>query len=103
MGTPEGARPIAEVGALPLARYLRVLGDLTRLAVIEALPLEHAASPQDAAALIAEAAFTRNPHDRYRSGLRDRLNTRMLTILPTSVADRIKTRLVGMDRGPADR
>jgi hypothetical protein len=76
---------------------------IRRVSLSSRRSLEHAASPQDATALIAEAAFTRNPHDRYRSGLRDRLNTRMLTILPTSVADRIKTRLVGMDRGTADR
>jgi DNA-binding transcriptional ArsR family regulator len=31
------ASPLAEVGAIPLARYFRVLGDPTRLAILEAL------------------------------------------------------------------
>lgn len=37
MSASATAAPLAEVGALPLARYFRVLGDPTRLAIIEAL------------------------------------------------------------------
>jgi hypothetical protein len=63
-----------------------VLGEPTRLAVIEALPGARRIGPGRAAAVIAKAALAWNPHDRYPSGLRDRPTTRMLTILPTSVA-----------------
>ncbi len=37
MSASATAAPLPEVGALPLARYFRVLGDPTRLAIIEAL------------------------------------------------------------------
>jgi len=59
-----------------------------------------AASPASAGALLAKAALARNPRERYRSGLRNRLNIRLLTALPTGVTDKIKTRIAGVARSP---
>jgi hypothetical protein len=48
------------------------------------------------AARLAEAALTARPRPRYRPGLRNRLNTRLLTMLPTRASDRIKLWITGM-------
>ena len=56
-----------------------------------------AAAPVDSiAATLARAALEPNPRARYRPGLRNRMNTRLLTTLPTRSADRIKTRIAGL-------
>jgi len=62
--------------------------------------MKAAASPDSAGALLAKAALARKPRDRYRSGLRNRLNIRLLTALPTGVTDQIKTRIAGVARSP---
>jgi NAD(P)-dependent dehydrogenase (short-subunit alcohol dehydrogenase family) len=58
--------------------------------------LKAATSVDGIAATLAEAALEPNPRTRYRPGLRNRLNTRLLTTLPTRSADRIKKRIAGM-------
>ncbi len=62
--------------------------------------LKAAASADTAGAVVAKAALASNPRDRYRPGLRSRVNTRLLTVLPTPVTDRIKTRIAGMAKAP---
>jgi NAD(P)-dependent dehydrogenase (short-subunit alcohol dehydrogenase family) len=63
--------------------------------------LQAAASVDTIAATLAEAALAARPRPRYRPGLRNRLNTRLLTTLPTGSADRIKRRIVGVATSPA--
>ncbi len=63
--------------------------------------LRAAASVDTIAATLAEAALVPCPRARYRPGLRNRLNTRLLTALPTRSADRIKIRIVGVATSPA--
>ena len=58
--------------------------------------LQAAASVDTIAATLTEAALAARPRPRYRPGLRNRLNTRLLTTLPTGSADRIKRRIVGV-------
>jgi NAD(P)-dependent dehydrogenase (short-subunit alcohol dehydrogenase family) len=60
--------------------------------------MRHASSADAVAEVIARAALTPDPGERYRPGLRNRMNVRLLTRLPASVSDGIKTRLVGMER-----
>jgi NAD(P)-dependent dehydrogenase (short-subunit alcohol dehydrogenase family) len=58
--------------------------------------LLRAAAPVDRiVGTVVEAALAPNPRARYRRGIRDRLNVRLLTTLPTGSADRIKTRIAG--------
>jgi hypothetical protein len=47
--------------------------------------LQAAASVDGIAATLASAALAPNPRPRYRPGLRNRLNTRLLTTLPDPV------------------
>ncbi len=58
--------------------------------------LKAAASVDGIAATLARAALEPNPRTRYRPGLRNRMNIRLLTTLPTRSADRIKTRVAGV-------
>jgi NAD(P)-dependent dehydrogenase (short-subunit alcohol dehydrogenase family) len=52
------------------------------------------AGPVDSvAATLMKAALEPNPRARYRPGVRSRLNTRLLTTLPTRAGDRIKMRI----------
>jgi NAD(P)-dependent dehydrogenase (short-subunit alcohol dehydrogenase family) len=60
-----------------------------------------AAAPVDGiAATLVKAALASSPRPRYRPGLRNRLNTRLLTTLPTRSSDRIKTRIAGVATSP---
>jgi NADP-dependent 3-hydroxy acid dehydrogenase YdfG len=73
--------------------------------------LKKAASVEVVAAGIANATLTRRPRARYVLGLGNRVNTRLLTRLPTRAADRTKVRIAGattsprfdLDRPPAGR
>jgi NAD(P)-dependent dehydrogenase (short-subunit alcohol dehydrogenase family) len=58
--------------------------------------LQAAAGVDPIAATLAEAALAARPRARYRPGLRNRLNTRLLTALPTRASDRIKIWITGM-------
>jgi NAD(P)-dependent dehydrogenase (short-subunit alcohol dehydrogenase family) len=59
--------------------------------------LLQAAAPVDGiAATLARAALAPNPRPRYRPGLRNRLNTWLLTASPTWSADRVRRRIAGM-------
>jgi NAD(P)-dependent dehydrogenase (short-subunit alcohol dehydrogenase family) len=58
--------------------------------------LQAAASVDTIAATLAEAALAAHPRARYRPGLRNRLNTRLLTMLPTRASDRSKIWITGM-------
>src|ERR687897_3159219 len=58
--------------------------------------LQAAASVDTIAATLTEAALAARRRARYRPGLRNRLNTRLLTTLPTGSADRIKRRIAGV-------
>jgi NAD(P)-dependent dehydrogenase (short-subunit alcohol dehydrogenase family) len=58
--------------------------------------LKGAASVDSIAATLAKAALERKPRARYRPGLRNRMNTRLLTTLRTRSTDRIKSRIAGM-------
>jgi NAD(P)-dependent dehydrogenase (short-subunit alcohol dehydrogenase family) len=58
--------------------------------------LQAAASVDTIAATLAEAALAARPRPRYRPGLRNRLNTRLLTMLPNRASDRIKIWITGM-------
>lgn len=60
--------------------------------------LDAAASADGIAATLAKAALERKPRARYRPGFRNRMNTRLLTTLPTRSADRIKSRIAGGER-----
>ncbi len=64
--------------------------------------LKAAASATSAGAVLAKAALASNPHDRYRPGLRNRLNTLLLTVLPSRVTDGIKTRIAGVADDPGE-
>ena len=55
--------------------------------------MRQAASADDVAAVIAEAATARRPRARYMPGARNRLSTGLLTMLPGRFGDRIKTRI----------
>jgi hypothetical protein len=57
--------------------------------------LRAAASVDGIAATLASAALAPNPRPRYRPGLRNRLNTLLLTTLPTRSSDRVKTWIAG--------
>jgi NAD(P)-dependent dehydrogenase (short-subunit alcohol dehydrogenase family) len=46
---------------------------------------------------IVKAATVKRPKARYVPGARNRFNVRLLTTLPTSATDRIKTRLMDLD------
>lgn len=48
---------------------------------------------EDIAGTLVKAALVPDPRPRYRRGLGNRMNTRLLTMLPTRSADRIKTRI----------
>ena len=48
------------------------------------------------AATLVKAVLDPHPRARYRPGLRNRMNTRLLTMLPTRLADRIKSKIVGV-------
>jgi NAD(P)-dependent dehydrogenase (short-subunit alcohol dehydrogenase family) len=58
--------------------------------------LQTAAPVEGIAATLATAALARRPRARYRRGLRNRLNTWLLTTLPTRASDRIKRRIAGV-------
>jgi NAD(P)-dependent dehydrogenase (short-subunit alcohol dehydrogenase family) len=58
--------------------------------------LERATAVDRVAAAIAEAALTPTPRERYRPGVRGRINEWLLTSLPTRRADRIRTRIAGL-------
>jgi NAD(P)-dependent dehydrogenase (short-subunit alcohol dehydrogenase family) len=58
--------------------------------------LRAAASVDGIAPTLAKAVLDPNPRARYRPGLRNRMNTRLLTMLPTRSEDRIKSRIAGM-------
>jgi NAD(P)-dependent dehydrogenase (short-subunit alcohol dehydrogenase family) len=61
-----------------------------------------AAAPVDGiAATLVKAALTPSPRARYRPGMRNRVNTRLLTTLPARSSDRIKTRIAGVTTSPA--
>jgi NAD(P)-dependent dehydrogenase (short-subunit alcohol dehydrogenase family) len=63
--------------------------------------LLQAAAPVDrVAAEVVKAALAANPRPRYQPGLRNRMNTALLTTLPTRAADRIKTRIAGLAKPP---
>jgi NAD(P)-dependent dehydrogenase (short-subunit alcohol dehydrogenase family) len=64
--------------------------------------LRSAAPPEDIAGTLVKAALVPDPRPRYRHGLRNRMNTRLLTMLPTWSADRIKARIARVEdtRGP---
>jgi NAD(P)-dependent dehydrogenase (short-subunit alcohol dehydrogenase family) len=63
--------------------------------------LLRAAAPVDRiAATLVRAALKPNPRARYRPGARNRVNTRLLTTLPTPMADRAKMRIVGVTKSP---
>jgi NAD(P)-dependent dehydrogenase (short-subunit alcohol dehydrogenase family) len=64
--------------------------------------LRAAASTESAGTVIAKAAIASNPRDRYRIGIRNRLNTRLLTALPSGVTDLIKRRITGMANTPGE-
>jgi len=56
-----------------------------------------AAAPVDGiATIVVKAALGPNPRARYRPGVRNRMNARLLTTLPTRSADRIKSRIAGI-------
>jgi NAD(P)-dependent dehydrogenase (short-subunit alcohol dehydrogenase family) len=66
--------------------------------------LKAAAAVDSIAATLAKAALERKPRARYRPGLQNRMNTRLLTTLPTRSADRIKSRISGvMSAAPQPR
>lgn len=66
--------------------------------------LKAAAAVDSIAATLAKAALERKPRARYRPGLRNRMNTLLLTTLPTRSADRIKSRISGvMSAAPQPR
>jgi NAD(P)-dependent dehydrogenase (short-subunit alcohol dehydrogenase family) len=58
--------------------------------------LKSATPADDAAVVVVKAALATEPRERYRPGVRNRLNVRLLTALPTGVSDRIKARITGM-------
>jgi NAD(P)-dependent dehydrogenase (short-subunit alcohol dehydrogenase family) len=58
--------------------------------------LKKAMPAEIVAVKIAQAALTSNPRARYRLGARNRFNTRLLTMLPAAVTDRIKRRIAGV-------
>jgi len=58
--------------------------------------LRAAASVDSVAVEVARAALASNPRPRYQPGLRNRMNTRMLTTLPSPAADRVKRRIAGL-------
>jgi NAD(P)-dependent dehydrogenase (short-subunit alcohol dehydrogenase family) len=62
--------------------------------------LKMAIPVDDIAAKVIEAALAPKPRSRYRPGLRNRANIRLLTGLPTLAADRIKRRLAGQASAP---
>jgi NAD(P)-dependent dehydrogenase (short-subunit alcohol dehydrogenase family) len=62
--------------------------------------LRAAASVDGIAATLATAALAPRPRPRYRRGLRNRLNTRLLATLPTGSSDRIKRRIAGLAPSP---
>jgi NAD(P)-dependent dehydrogenase (short-subunit alcohol dehydrogenase family) len=62
--------------------------------------LKTAVSGDSVAAEVVKAALASNPPHRYQPGLRNRMNTALLTTLPTRAADRIKTRIAGLARTP---
>ena len=55
--------------------------------------MRQAASPDDVAAVIAEAATARRPRARYMPGARNRLSAALLAGLPARLGDRIKARI----------
>jgi NAD(P)-dependent dehydrogenase (short-subunit alcohol dehydrogenase family) len=57
--------------------------------------LQAAASVDGIAATLAKAVLAPDPRPRYRPGLRNRLNTWLLTTLPPRSADRVKTWIAG--------
>ena len=60
-----------------------------------------AATPADGiAATLVKAALAPRPRARYQRGLRNRINTQLLTTLPTQSSDRIKTRIAGLAAPP---
>lgn len=61
--------------------------------------MRHASSADDVAVVIAAAATARRPRARYLPGARNRLNTGLLTTLPTRIGDRIKTRITSAQAG----
>jgi hypothetical protein len=58
--------------------------------------LRAAASVDGIAATLARAALEPRPRARYCPGMRNRLNTRLLTTLPTGPSDRVKRRTAGL-------
>jgi NADP-dependent 3-hydroxy acid dehydrogenase YdfG len=62
--------------------------------------LKQAVSVESVAAEVVRAALASKPRSRYRPGLRNRMNIRLLTALPTRAADRIKERLAGQASAP---
>ena len=57
--------------------------------------LKAAASADSAGAIVDKAALVSKPRARHRPGFRNRLNTWLLTTLPTRPADLIKARIAG--------
>ena len=62
--------------------------------------LKAAVPAERAGAALARAALASRPRNRYRPGVRSRLNTRLLTALPTRATDRIKARIAHMANAP---
>lgn len=59
--------------------------------------LMKSAAPVDGiAATLVRAALVPSPRARYRLGMRNRVNTRLLTTLPTRSSDWFKTRIAGV-------
>jgi NAD(P)-dependent dehydrogenase (short-subunit alcohol dehydrogenase family) len=59
-----------------------------------------AATPADGIAATLVKAALAPPRARYQRGLRNRINTQLLTTLPTQSSDRIKTRIAGLATPP---
>jgi NAD(P)-dependent dehydrogenase (short-subunit alcohol dehydrogenase family) len=62
-----------------------------------------ATSAEHLAETIAAAATDTRPKARYVPGARNRLNVRLLTTLPTGIADRIKAGLMDLDAAAASQ
>jgi NAD(P)-dependent dehydrogenase (short-subunit alcohol dehydrogenase family) len=62
--------------------------------------LNRAASAASVAPQVAKAALVPSPRPRYQPGMRNRMNTALLTALPTRAADQAKTRIAGVTKRP---
>ena len=62
--------------------------------------LKGAAAAASVASEVAKAALAPNPRPRYQPGLRNRMNTALLTALPARAADQTKLRIAGVTKRP---